>query len=148
MAFESAEDKQRAIMIAVLVLIIVGAAVGIVMSLGDSGREQSGKMGQQYWCLETQEEFSFAPDEAPEDIRLIAGQAGPGVRSTNPKTGRKTLISMFACPNCTKYFIPAEWKAAGTALTPDDPRLRARRVCPHCQTDMEQWLQEKYGAKK
>ena len=71
-----------------------------------------------------------------------------GMRFTNPKRGKNALISMFACPNCKKYFIPAEWKAAGTDLKPDDPRLSARRVCIHCQTDMEQWLQEKYGARQ
>ena len=85
MLADAGKDKQKYVIIGVLVLIIAGAVVGIVSMTGDSRPDLSAERTRRFWCLETQEEFAFTPDNMPEDVRTSVGSPSGARDSPIPR---------------------------------------------------------------
>ena len=113
--------------IAVLVLIILGATVlGVYMLMNDGKTDtESGKL--HLWCVETKKPYVLDADALSADEARQALEMGDSIRITNPDSGRATLIRMWQCLKCKEYFAPESWKTG-------QPESNGP-TCPHCNTN-------------
>ncbi|MCK5113649.1 MAG: hypothetical protein KAR11_02670 [Phycisphaerae bacterium] len=166
-------DKMQYLLVGALALVIVIAIVVIITSLTGSGNT-GGRKDTHCWDVETNQEVVITPDDWKNN--KFQSQDGPGMMMggpgmmggglmLNPKTGKRTLLSMITCPSCKKRYLPARYE--GLALDDFDEETGAQldengepimmgpmggdmqdNICKHCGIDTIQWYRDNRKKKK
>jgi len=136
-------SRGRHLVIGGLVLIAAFAIILAIWGAIGSGERPGQREDAHFWCEKSGKEYVFAPDEIPGGESVDMAQS-MGERIMNPDTGERTLIPMDQCPQCREYFVPAALKAK-----PGDRPVvgvaTERPICPHCQTDVIKWYEQRHG---
>lgn len=139
-----AEGRQvRAGAVSRNLLLAVVAAVGAIVGAGAYGfffrdpgavrREE----GMHFECARCGHPFV----KPPKELTLAELNTRPAaLRVACPQCGEAAAaIPTVACPQCGKRFIPASYRRAAA-----EGAGRPKDVCPHCQTDRDQWYRDYY----
>lgn len=137
-------NKMEYIFGGVLVLIIVGALIGVVYSmLGDAPVKHKPASEFHVYCTSCDKEM-VVPRAVLEASAAEAQQSQSDmdpmfIRPKCPTCGKNSLIVERACPSCKKYYVTESMKHGMTMMMTGEVSMEPE-ICPHCQTNITQYL--------
>ncbi|MBS3821494.1 MAG: hypothetical protein GVY16_10910 [Planctomycetes bacterium] len=133
---KSGDDSMKYVLAGGLVLVI-GLALFSTITEYTGGPEDVEVEPRHFWDVEKQQEYTLTPEEMKErqygrmDMQM-------GQMAYSPLTGENTGVPMTKCPNCKNYFVAQGWANPDQGYDPHAPV-----VCPHCDTDRDEWFRER-----
>ena len=140
--FSGGGGKTEYLIAGVLAVIILGAGIMIYKSVWGTSQTQKGPSEIHYKCGDPNcgNEFIVQAKDLPKAQHYADEKDVMKLKC--PKCGAEHVAwQERECPNCHKFFIGDSTIALYNSLSagrPGEP-TNVRDICPHCQTDVNQW---------